>query len=54
MIFGPMPLDDALGAVAGHTLRLGEGGVVMKGSVLDERQIARRTPRCARARWSPR
>jgi molybdenum cofactor cytidylyltransferase len=40
MIFGPMPLDDALGAVAGHTLRLGEGGVVMKGSVLGERQIA--------------
>jgi len=40
MIFGPLPLDDALGAVAGHTLRLSEGGVVMKGSVLDERQIA--------------
>src|SRR5262249_13582073 len=40
MIFGPLPLDDARGAVAGHTLRLGEGGVVMKGSVLDEGQIA--------------
>jgi len=39
MIFGPMPIDDALGAVAGHTLRPGEGDVVMQGSVLDGRVV---------------
>src|SRR5207244_4877758 len=40
MKFGAIPLDEALGAVAGHTLKLGENGVVKKGSVLGEREIA--------------
>ena len=29
MTFGAMPLDDALGAVGGHTLRLGAGTDLM-------------------------
>lgn len=36
MIFGPTRLEDARGAVLGHTLRLGPGKVLKKGTVLDQ------------------
>jgi molybdenum cofactor cytidylyltransferase len=34
VIFGPLPLDEAEGAVLGHTLRVAGGGVIKKGRVL--------------------
>lgn len=34
MRFGPLPLSEALGAIVGHTLRLGGARVLKKGSVL--------------------
>ena len=39
MIFGPTPLDDALGAVLAHTHRV-PGRVLKKGSVLDAEAVA--------------
>jgi molybdenum cofactor cytidylyltransferase len=39
LIFGPTPLDQALGAVLAHTQRL-PGRVIRKGAVLDESAIA--------------
>jgi molybdenum cofactor cytidylyltransferase len=39
MIFGPTPLDQALGTVLAHTLRL-PGGAIKKGAVLDAKAIA--------------
>ncbi len=40
MRFGPVPLDEAEGAVLAHTLRL-PGGMLRKGSILDVAAIAR-------------
>jgi molybdenum cofactor cytidylyltransferase len=39
MLFGRIPVTEALGAIAGHTLRLGAGRVIKKGSVLDAAAI---------------
>lgn len=40
MKFGPLPLDEALGTLAAHTLHLSDGVVVHKGARLDERHVA--------------
>ncbi|WP_460451837.1 molybdopterin-binding protein [Alsobacter sp. SYSU BS001988] len=40
MLFGPVSLEDALGGVAAHSVRLPDG-VVKKGSLLDAERIAR-------------
>jgi molybdenum cofactor cytidylyltransferase len=40
MRFGPVPLEEALGAVVGHTVRLGGGAALKKGMRLDAVAIA--------------
>ncbi|MBW8268525.1 NTP transferase domain-containing protein [Caldovatus aquaticus] len=40
MIFGPVPLEEARGAILAHTIRLPGGQVIKKGTVLDEGALA--------------
>lgn len=40
MLFGPIPVENAPGAIVGHTLRLGGGVVLKKGTILGERDVA--------------
>ena len=40
MIFGPTRLEDARGAILAHTMRLGPGKVLKKGTVLDQAMVA--------------
>ena len=40
MKFGPVALDEALGAVAGHTVRLRGGGAIKKGAVLGAAELS--------------
>jgi len=39
--FGSTPLEDAAGRILAHTLRLPDGGILRKGRVLDEEDVAR-------------
>ena len=40
MIFGPTRLEEARGAILAHTMRLGPGKVLKKGTVLDQAMLA--------------